>query len=103
LSLGKDPRVVNWNRVKSLTYLSPFASEFGARRENALCAIVMRQLQDPTIPAVFLAWAHHMQFPMPAKLVDAVKALGHQIADWKTAYYAQNGWGSWDAQLQSEG
>jgi hypothetical protein len=89
LSLGKDPRVVNWNRVKSLVHVSPFATEFGARREMAIRAIVMRQLRDPTIPAVFLAWADHMQFPMPAKLVDAVKALGHQIADWKTAYYAQ--------------
>src|ERR1700730_12726754 len=58
LSLGKDPRVVKWNRVKSLAYLSPFATEFGARREIAIRAIVMRQLQDPTIPAVFLAWAH---------------------------------------------
>jgi hypothetical protein len=49
----------------------------------------MGQISKSTIPAIFLAWADHMQFPMPAKLVDGVKALGHQIADWKTAYYAQ--------------
>jgi hypothetical protein len=29
LSLGKDQRVVKWNRVKSLAYLSPFASNSG--------------------------------------------------------------------------
>jgi hypothetical protein len=49
----------------------------------------MRQLGVPTIPALFLAWAD-MQFPMPAKLVDAVNAFGHQLADWKTAYYAED-------------
>jgi hypothetical protein len=89
LSLGKDPRVVKWDRVKSLVHSSPFATEFEARREIVIRAIVMRQLSRSTIPSVFLAWAARMRFPMPANLVDVVKALGHQISDWKSAYYAQ--------------
>jgi hypothetical protein len=66
LSLGKDPRVVKWDRVKSLVHSSPFATEFDARREIVIRAIVMRQISNSTIPAVFLAWADRMQFPMPA-------------------------------------
>jgi hypothetical protein len=89
LSLGKDPRVVKWLLIKDFVRVSPFAAEFEARREIAISAIVMRQLRDPTIPALFLAWADRMQFPMPPKLVDEVKALGHQIADWKSAYDKQ--------------
>ena len=89
LSLGKDPRVVKWLRVKDFLHSSPFATEFEARREIVIRAIVKRQLSDFTIPAVFLAWADRMQDPMPAKLVNAVKALGHQIADWKSAYDKQ--------------
>ena len=89
LSLGKDPRVVKWLLVKDFVRVSPFATEFEARREIVISAIVMRQLRDPTIPAVFLAWAERMQFPIPGNLVDAVRALGHQIADWKSAYDEQ--------------
>ena len=45
LSLGKDPRVVKWDRVKSLVHSSPFASEFGARREIAIRAIEAKRLR----------------------------------------------------------
>jgi hypothetical protein len=60
LSLGKDPRVVKWLLIKKFIHVSPFVTEFRARREIVISATVMRQLRDPTIPAVFLAWAKRM-------------------------------------------
>src|SRR5690606_13981135 len=35
------------------------------------------------------SWRFSKRFPMPAELVEAVKALGIQIADWKTLFEQQ--------------
>jgi hypothetical protein len=49
----------------------------------------MGQLRDSTIPSDFLAWADRMRVSMPVELVDAVKALGIQVGDWKTLFDKQ--------------
>lgn len=86
LSLGRDPNIANWKYIQSIVKISPFAAEFAAKRELAIRAKVMGQLWDSTNPAIFLAWAERMNFDVPGALTDAVRALGHQIADWKTLY-----------------
>ncbi|WP_394888438.1 hypothetical protein ACG873_24765 [Mesorhizobium sp. AaZ16] len=86
LSLGRDPKVASWKAVESVLWTSAFAREFSPKREVAMRAQTMGQLWERTSPSTFLAWAERMQFSMPAELVEAVKALGIQICDWKTLY-----------------
>jgi hypothetical protein len=83
LSLGKDPRVVTWKAVSPLLNISPFARAFEARRDLVYRAGVMGQLLHQTAPSTVLAWAERMRISMPTELVEAIKALGLQIADWK--------------------
>lgn len=89
LSLGCEPRFASWPTIQQLIGVSHFASNFAARREIVVRAKAMGQLWDTTIPYRFLAWAERMQFPMPGDLVEAVKALGNVVADWKTRFEQQ--------------
>jgi hypothetical protein len=86
LSLGRNPKMVSWPAIQSLTRISPFASEYASRREIVTRAETMGQLWQSTIPSVFLAWAERMRFQVPVELVETVKGLGIQIRDWKTAH-----------------
>jgi hypothetical protein len=89
LSFGKDPRVVTWERIKSLVNVSTFAFQFAAKRELAERAKTANQISVTTPPSIFLAWAARTKFEMPAALEAAVTALGIQIADWKTLFDKQ--------------
>jgi hypothetical protein len=84
LSLGRDPKVANWPAIQQLVSVSQFASEYASRREIAMRAKAMGQLWEFTIPSMFLAWAERMEFPLSGDLVEAVKSLGNQVADWKS-------------------
>lgn len=89
LSLGKDPRRVNWDNVRSLVQISAFAAAYQARREIIFRAKSAGQLWDSTIPGVFIAWAERMNVALPSPLTEAIKELGVQVADWKSAHDAQ--------------
>ncbi len=89
LSLGKDPRLVSWDNVRSSVQISSFAARYSARRDIILRAKQAGQLWEQTIPGVFIAWADRMNVDLPSPLVDAIKRLGVQVADWKSAYDAQ--------------
>lgn len=86
LSFGKDPRVVNWERIKSHVNISTIAAQYAAKRELAERAKIANQISLTTSPSTFLAWAKRTHFDMPAELEAAVTALGIQVADWKTLY-----------------
>ncbi|MBB3235800.1 hypothetical protein [Phyllobacterium endophyticum] len=90
LSFGKDPRVVSWERLKSLANVSPFVGQFSAKQVLVSRAETMGQIWKSTIPRIFLAWAQRTRFDMPEELVKAVEALGIQIADWKTLFDQKN-------------
>lgn len=89
LSLGRDPRVVNWENVKSLIKISPFAATYKNRREIICRAEFMGQLWVQTIPAVYVAWAERMQVSIPDELGAAVRKIGTQVRDWKSAHDEQ--------------
>lgn len=89
LSLGRDPRVVNWEKVKSLIMISPFAASYKNRREIICRAEFMGQLWVQTIPAIFVAWAERMQVSIPDELAIAVRNIGTQVRDWKSAHDEQ--------------
>jgi hypothetical protein len=54
LSLGRDPKMANWETVQQLVARSPFARKFAAQREIVLRAKAMGQLWNRTIPTLFL-------------------------------------------------
>jgi hypothetical protein len=89
ISLNRDPRRVSWDALKSVTGVSAFAAKYQAKLMLVERAKEMGQLWAKTTPIVFLAWAERMRFEMPVELVGSVKALGVQVADWKTFYDTQ--------------
>jgi hypothetical protein len=86
LSFGKAPERVNWQTIFKFLQLSPFAVEYSRRREIALRAAQWKQLYDPVLPGIFLAWAKRLDIDIPAELIEAVQKRGLQIADWKSLY-----------------
>jgi hypothetical protein len=86
LTFGKDPKVVNWERVKSTTQLYPFSKQYELRRELLLSAARWKQLYDPVLPPFFIGWARRMDVPVPDGLIEAVEKRGQVVGDWKMLY-----------------
>jgi hypothetical protein len=86
LSLGKAPERVTWENIKPYRQISPFAVQYARRRDLALRAMAWKQMFDPVLPSIFLAWAHRNDFDVPKELIAAVEARGVQVADWKSFY-----------------
>jgi hypothetical protein len=85
LSFGKAPELVHWEAISKYLQLSRFAVEYQRRRELALRAAQWKQLYDPVLPGIFLAWAKGLEIEVPAALVEAVQKRG-PIHDWKSLY-----------------
>lgn len=83
LSLGKDPRIVTWERLRSSTEISAFAKKFADQRSLFNRAVWTKELFERTLPPVFLAWAKSKDIEMPAALLAEVKKLGIHIVDAK--------------------
>jgi len=86
LTLGKDPRVVSWDRIKSMTRVSKFASRYEELRDLATRAKWASQLWEPVLPTIFLGWAKRVAIPIMPELLAAIDARGLIVADWKTLY-----------------
>lgn len=85
LSFGKAPELVHWQAISKYLALSRFAGEYQRRRELAVRAAQWKQLYDPVLPGIFLAWAKGLEIEVPAALVEAVQVRG-PIRDWKSLY-----------------
>jgi hypothetical protein len=86
LSFGRAPEVVQWERLKGYTKVSPFACQYERRRDLAIRALRWQQLFDPVLPGIFLAWAKRLELSFPEDLERAVATRGHWVGDWKSAY-----------------
>lgn len=86
LSFGKAPEHVNWQVISKYLQLSQFAVQYQQRRELAIRAAQWKQLYDPVLPGIFLAWAKGIEIEVPSVLVEAVEKRG-PIRDWKSLYY----------------
>jgi len=86
LSFGRDPRIVKWENLKSMTMISAFAREYEARRDLALRALPWKLLFDPVVPTFFLAWARQLDIVVPEQLAQGVERYGGLIANWKDMY-----------------
>jgi hypothetical protein len=87
LSFGKAPEIVRWSKLQKYSALgSPFAAQYARRRDLAMRALSWKQLYDPVLPGIFLAWANRTDIPVPPELTEAVEKHGGQVADWKTLH-----------------
>jgi len=86
LAFGKSPDVVNWSLVQPYVNVSPFAREYARVRDLAIRAKNWKQLYDPVMPGIFLAWARRIGIVVPDELVTAVEARGIIIGDWQDNY-----------------
>ena len=91
LLFGKAPEVVTWKGVKEYCGSpqcpgSPFAVKYGRVRDLVLRAKAWKQLSDPVLPSIFLAWARRMEIEVPGELIEQVEKHGIVIADWKDLY-----------------
>jgi hypothetical protein len=87
LSFGRAPEIVRWDQLQKFTSLgSPFVAQYARRRDLTLRAVTWKQLYDPVLPGIFLAWAKRTDIAVPPELIEAVQKRGVQVADWKNLY-----------------
>lgn len=72
LSLGKNPRIINWDFVYEFTLICKEAKEYERRRELIASAIPLENLTDPVSPSLFLTWAIEKHIDIPQKLATQV-------------------------------
>ena len=86
LSFGKAPEIVTWEKIKSSIQISPFVAKFARVRELARRAAVSKQLYDPVLPSLFLAWAKRLEIDVAKELVEQIERRGIMIADWRSLF-----------------
>lgn len=82
LSLGKDPRFVNWAIVKPYLGTSLFALDYANRLDLVERAIAWGELPKLLTPLQFLTWAHQFKVPVPDELIHCTFARGEPIKYW---------------------
>jgi hypothetical protein len=73
LSLGKNPNIVTWPKLKALTQSSKFARQFAARREAARRAVALKPFGDLIPREVFIKWATSRNMEIPSELNAAIE------------------------------
>lgn len=82
LSFGKEPALVNWEKLLPYRQVSPFAKRYRKRRDLVRRAAAIKQIYDTNFPEFFLGWAKRNGMDLPPSLLDLVEKNGQQIADW---------------------
>lgn len=68
LILGKDPKIVSWDRIQPLFFSSAFAERFAEIRRHLNSAKRNGKLSDPVSPVYFVSWANARGVVLPADL-----------------------------------
>lgn len=89
LSLGRNPKRVNWQSIGRFYSDSEFVRQYDQHRTIVNRAKAMGQLWEQTIPSVAVAWARRMRLEIPDQLAAEIDALGIQVADWKSLFDQQ--------------
>ena len=85
LSLGKNPKIVNWRAMQAYRS-SPFFSRYAELRARVHQALLSRHLFEPTIPGTYIAWARQNGIEFPLRLEEEVQACDNDGPDWKMNY-----------------
>lgn len=76
LTLGKDPKAVNWENIEPYFKVSPFADEYAGRRDLVMRAVDAGLLTERITPRDFLAWAKLKKMSYPQVLERHVAMPG---------------------------
>jgi BMFP domain-containing protein YqiC len=90
LSLGKDPRVVNWEMVQPYLGISPFAQDFADRLDLVERSVRWGELSQAFPPLTFLTWAHRFKIEVPQEFVRCTFVRGEPIRYWHDLCIEQN-------------
>lgn len=90
LSLGKDPRVVNWEMVQPYLGTSPFAQDFADRLDLVGRAVKWGELSQAFPPLTFLTWAHRFKIEVPEEFVRCTFVRGEPIRYWHDLCIEEN-------------
>ncbi|TAL40181.1 MAG: hypothetical protein EPN97_00705 [Alphaproteobacteria bacterium] len=86
LSFGKDPKVVNLDRIFALANKSAFADSYLRLHELTRRAKVWKRLYDPILPLLYITWAKDHDIQVPEKLTALIQARAGKNIDWKEKY-----------------
>jgi hypothetical protein len=95
LSLGKNPKLVNWETIEpflvvdSNGFTSTLAKEFDERLQVARRAVAMKKLHDPERPSNFIRWTERLNYLFPTQLRDLIAGRG-PIVDFEDVAAKQN-------------
>lgn len=91
LSLGKDPRFVDWQMVRPFLGKSIFAFEFAKRMDLIERAVIWHELPVRFTPLQFLTWAHRYKLSIPEAFIQRTFDRGEPIQYWHDlcAVYAE--------------
>ncbi len=86
LSLGREPRVVNWGAFEAEgTTTTLFAARYRQLGDLIHRCIQAGTLSLPVEPALYVAWCRQMNMDLPAGLTAAVEAHHGRAFDWPAA------------------
>ncbi|MCB1468865.1 MAG: hypothetical protein KDK08_17390 [Rhizobiaceae bacterium] len=90
LTMGKEPRVVTWDRVKSDDSYSPFVRTFRQRLDFAERAKTWSTLNERrNVPGLFLLWAKRIDLSYPEELEIVITREYGTPANWRAKYEAE--------------
>lgn len=88
LTLGRDPRVVNWAAFeREGASATPFASILRNVEGLIERSVLAGLLDNPLEPSLYLSWCERMGFAPPLELISAVEDLKGARFDWPAAYW----------------
>ena len=73
LSLGKNPKIVNWGSINTYINYSPFAQKYLQIRDLCIRAKAVGKLDDRFSPEKFIRWAQEKDLDLPKELINNVK------------------------------
>lgn len=86
LSLGKDPRKVDSQKLRGLGRETRFSIDYAARLQILERAHSVGQLRLHTPLTMFLLWIERTKFTMPETLIEAANVIHEPGLNWKTKY-----------------
>jgi hypothetical protein len=88
LTLGRDPRVVNWEAFeKESVSATPFANTLRNIEDLIERSVLAGHLDNPLEPSLYLSWCERMGLAPPTELIAEVEDLKGARIDWPAAYW----------------
>ena len=88
LSFGKEPDIVNWDKIEKFKDKSQFVKAYAKRRDLALRATRWKVFSNTIPPAIFISWAKQIKIDLPIELINELLKIGTVAIDWREKFNA---------------